>query len=170
MKANGIKTMPTSGSPTPTATAGCGDAALGADRRHQDRGRGEVQPQRPVGHRPDPEDRRGQSGSRADRRGRHARATPQKELVARNYKGKIYQTHGIANPDSCASWARTATHDPADRSDARVRAAARFQPAEEGAAEYITKYEAKYGKDSRSTFGGHAWDSYLLLARAVPRR
>src|SRR5262245_11975802 len=26
-------------------------------------------------------------------------ATPQKELVARNYKGKIYQTHGIANPD-----------------------------------------------------------------------
>ncbi|MEP6656604.1 MAG: ABC transporter substrate-binding protein, partial [Betaproteobacteria bacterium] len=26
-------------------------------------------------------------------------ATPQKELVARGYKGKIYQTHGIANPD-----------------------------------------------------------------------
>ena len=26
-------------------------------------------------------------------------ATPQKELVARNYKGKIYQTHGVANPD-----------------------------------------------------------------------
>ena len=25
-------------------------------------------------------------------------ATPQKELVARNYKGKIYQTHGVANP------------------------------------------------------------------------
>ena len=26
-------------------------------------------------------------------------ATPQKELAARNYKGKIYQTHGVANPD-----------------------------------------------------------------------
>ncbi len=26
-------------------------------------------------------------------------ATPQKELAARGYKGKIYQTHGIANPD-----------------------------------------------------------------------
>ena len=26
-------------------------------------------------------------------------ATPQKELVARGYKGKIYQTHGVANPD-----------------------------------------------------------------------
>ena len=26
-------------------------------------------------------------------------ATPQKELVTRNYKGKIYQTHGVANPD-----------------------------------------------------------------------
>ena len=36
------------------------------------------------------------------------------------------------------------------------------------AAEYITKYEGKYGKDSRSTFGGHAWDAYALLAKAVP--
>ena len=26
-------------------------------------------------------------------------ATPQKELVARGYKGRIYQTHGVANPD-----------------------------------------------------------------------
>ena len=42
-------------------------------------------------------------------------------------------------------------------------------PLKKSAAEYITKYEAKYGKDSRSTFGGHAWDAYLLLANAIPR-
>ena len=36
------------------------------------------------------------------------------------------------------------------------------------AAEYITKYEAKYGKDSRTTFGGHAWDASMLLERAIP--
>jgi len=41
-------------------------------------------------------------------------------------------------------------------------------PIKKAAAEYTTKYEAKYGKDSRSTFGGHAWDAYLLLARAIP--
>ena len=60
-------------------------------------------------------------------------------------------------------------HDPADRPDAGLRAAARLATrSRRSAAEYITKYEAKFGKDSRSTFGGHAWDSYLLLARAIP--
>jgi branched-chain amino acid transport system substrate-binding protein len=39
-------------------------------------------------------------------------------------------------------------------------------PLKESAAEYVRQYEAKYG--TRATFGGHAWDSYLLLARAVP--
>ena len=32
------------------------------------------------------------------------------------------------------------------------------------AAEYVQPYEAKYGPGSRSTFGGHAWDAYMLLA------
>ena len=36
------------------------------------------------------------------------------------------------------------------------------------AANYITAYEAKYGKGSRTTFGGHAYDAYLLIAQAVP--
>jgi branched-chain amino acid transport system substrate-binding protein len=36
------------------------------------------------------------------------------------------------------------------------------------AATYITQYEAKYGKDSRTTFGGHAYDTFALLAQAVP--
>ncbi len=38
-------------------------------------------------------------------------------------------------------------------------------PVKKSAAEYITKYEAKYGKGSRSTFGGHAWDA---VRAAVP--
>ena len=42
-------------------------------------------------------------------------------------------------------------------------------PLKKSAAEYITKYETKYGKDSRSTFGGHAWDAYVLLANAIPQ-
>jgi branched-chain amino acid transport system substrate-binding protein len=41
-------------------------------------------------------------------------------------------------------------------------------PVKKAAAEYITKYEAKYGKDSRSTFGGHAYDAFMLLNKAVP--
>ena len=34
------------------------------------------------------------------------------------------------------------------------------------AAEYVTKYEQKFG--TRTTFGGHLWDAYLLLAKAIP--
>ena len=29
-------------------------------------------------------------------------------------------------------------------------------------------YESKYGKGSRTTFGGHGYDTYLLLAHAIP--
>jgi branched-chain amino acid transport system substrate-binding protein len=36
------------------------------------------------------------------------------------------------------------------------------------AGEYITQYESKYGKGSRTTFGGHGYDTYLLLAQAIP--
>src|SRR5258708_2193113 len=34
--------------------------------------------------------------------------------------------------------------------------------------EYVTKYEAQFGPGSRATFGGHAYDAYLLFANAVP--
>jgi branched-chain amino acid transport system substrate-binding protein len=33
-------------------------------------------------------------------------------------------------------------------------------------AEYVSKYEQKFGV--RTTFGGHLWDAYLLLAKAIP--
>ena len=95
-------------------------------------------------------------------------ATPQKELVARGYKGRIYQTHGVANPDFLRVVGKDGNGTilpcgpmlvyeqlPADN------------PIKKSAAEYITKYEAKFG--TRSTFGGHAWDAYLLLSQAIPQ-
>ncbi len=96
-------------------------------------------------------------------------ATPQKELVARNYKGKIYQTHGVANPDFLRVVGKDGNGTLLPIGPMLVyEQLPEGNPLKKSAAEYITKYEAKYGKDSRSTFGGHAWDSYLLLARAVP--
>lgn len=96
-------------------------------------------------------------------------AMPQKELLARGYKGKMYQTHGAANADFLrvvgkdgnGTWLPVGpvlVFEQLPDSNASKKASA----------EYITKYEAKYGKDSRSTFGAHAWDAYLLLARAIP--
>jgi branched-chain amino acid transport system substrate-binding protein len=96
-------------------------------------------------------------------------ATPQKELVARGYKGQIYQTHGIANPD----FLRVVGKD-GDGTILPIGPMLVYEqlpdsnPLKKTAADYIGKYEAKYGKDSRSTFGGHAWDAYLLLEAAIP--
>jgi branched-chain amino acid transport system substrate-binding protein len=97
-------------------------------------------------------------------------ATPQKELVARGYKGKIYQTHGVANPDflRVVGTDGNGTYLPIGPMLVYEQLPD-SNPVKKAAAEYITKYEAKYGKDSRSTFGGHAWDAYVLLSQAVPK-
>jgi len=96
-------------------------------------------------------------------------ATPHKDLIARGYKGRIYQTHGVANAD----FLRVVG---ADGNGAVLPAGPMLvfeqlpdsNPVKKSAAEYVTKYEAKYGPGSRTTFGGHAWDAYVLLQRAIP--
>jgi branched-chain amino acid transport system substrate-binding protein len=96
-------------------------------------------------------------------------ATPQKELIARGYKGKIYQTHGIANPDFLRVVGKDGNGTILPIGPMLVfEQLPDSNPLKKSAGEYITKYEAKFGKDTRSTFGGHAWDAYMLLARAVP--
>src|SRR6476659_10186611 len=96
-------------------------------------------------------------------------ATPHKELISRGYKGKIYQTHGVANAD----FLRVVG---ADGNGAVLPAGPMLvyeqlpdsNAVKASAAEYVTAYEGKYGPGSRTTFGGHAWDAYKLLQRAIP--
>ncbi|MDH5244895.1 MAG: ABC transporter substrate-binding protein [Betaproteobacteria bacterium] len=96
-------------------------------------------------------------------------ATPQKELVARNYKGKIYQTHGVGNNDFLRVVGKDGNGTILPIGPMLVyEQLPDSNPLKKSAAEYIGKYEAKYGKGSRSTFGGHAWDSYMLLSVAIP--
>ncbi|MCC7067683.1 MAG: ABC transporter substrate-binding protein [Burkholderiales bacterium] len=94
-------------------------------------------------------------------------ATPHKELVARGYKGKIYQTHGVANND----WLRVMGKD----AEGTLLPAGPMlvweqlpdsNPVKKVAREYVTAYEAKFGP--RSTFGGHAQDAFLLVNAAIP--
>jgi branched-chain amino acid transport system substrate-binding protein len=97
-------------------------------------------------------------------------ATPQKELVARRYKGKIYQTHGVANPDFLRVCGADCNGTLLPIGPMLVfEQLPESNPVKKVAAQYITQYEAKYGKDSRTTFGGHAYDAYALLANAVPK-
>jgi branched-chain amino acid transport system substrate-binding protein len=96
-------------------------------------------------------------------------ATPHKELVTRGYKGRIYQTHGVANAD----FLRVVG---ADGNGAVLPAGPLLvyeqlpdsNPVKKSAADYVKAYEAKYGAGSRTTFGGHAWDAYILLQHAIP--
>ena len=96
-------------------------------------------------------------------------ALPQKALKERGYKGQIYQTHGVANRDflrvcgkDCeGTWLPAgpmlvARQLPADH------------PVKKSALAYVDAYEKVHGKDSVSTFGGHAWDAVVLLQAAVP--
>lgn len=94
-------------------------------------------------------------------------ATPQRELASRNYKGKVYQTHGVANPDFLRVVGKegNGTILPAGPMLVYEQLPA-SNPVKKSAAEYVTKYEAKYG--TRSTFGGHAWDAYMLLSHVIP--
>jgi branched-chain amino acid transport system substrate-binding protein len=96
-------------------------------------------------------------------------ATPQKELVARGYKGKIYQTHGVANPDFLRVVGKDGNGTLLPIGPMLVfEQLPDSNPIKKVSAEYIMAYEAKYGKGSRTTFGGHAYDTYMLLSQAVP--
>jgi len=94
---------------------------------------------------------------------------PQSTLIERGYKGKFYQTHGIANRDFLRVGGKNVegTLFPVGPM-LLAEQLPDSQPSKKASLEYIKLYEAAYGVNSRSTFGGHGWDAYLLLSRAVP--
>lgn len=94
-------------------------------------------------------------------------ATPQKELAARGYKGKVYQTHGVANPDFLRVVGADGNGTLLPVGPMLVwEQLPDSNPIKNVAAEYVTAYEKQFG--TRSTFGGHAYDSYMLLRGAIP--
>jgi branched-chain amino acid transport system substrate-binding protein len=96
-------------------------------------------------------------------------ALPQKTLKERGYKGKIYQTHGVANNDflrvcgkDCeGTWLPSGPLLVAEQLPDS-------NPVKKSAMAYKTAYEKAYGAGSVSTFGGHAWDAGHLLIAAAP--
>ncbi len=96
-------------------------------------------------------------------------ALPQKTLKERGYAGKFYQTHGVANNDFLRIGGKDVegTFLPAGPVLVVDQLPA-DHPAKKSAKDYVTKYEAAFGKGSVSTFGGHAWDAGLLLQAAIP--
>ena len=95
---------------------------------------------------------------------------PQASLRERGYKGKIYQTHGVANRDFLRVGGKQV--EGAVFPVGPMLLAEELpdsHPSKRAALEYVNAYEKVHGKDSRSTFGAHAWDAALLLGNAVPQ-
>jgi branched-chain amino acid transport system substrate-binding protein len=95
-------------------------------------------------------------------------ALPQKTLKERGWDGKYYQTHGVANNDFLRVGGKDV--DGTYLPTGPVVIAAQLpsgNPVRASALEYVTKYEAAYGKGSVSAFGAHAWDAGRLMAAAA---
>ena len=94
-------------------------------------------------------------------------ATPAKELAARNYKGKVYQTHGVANPDFLRVVGKDGNGEILPTGPMLVyEQLPDSNEVKKTAAAYVTMYEKKFG--TRSTFGAHLYDAYILLSKAIP--
>jgi branched-chain amino acid transport system substrate-binding protein len=96
-------------------------------------------------------------------------ALPQKTLRERGYRGKIYQTHGVANADFLRVGGKDVEGTILPAGPVLVaEALPADNPVKKAALEYVQKYEAAFGKGSVSTFGAHAWDAGILLQHAIP--
>jgi len=95
-------------------------------------------------------------------------ATPQKELAARNYQGRVYQTHGSPNPDFLRVVGKDGNGTILPAGPMLVyEQLPESNPVKKSAAGYVRQYEAKFG--TRATFGGHAWDTYPAARACRPR-
>jgi len=93
---------------------------------------------------------------------------PERTLRERGYTGKYYQTHGVANNDFLRVGGKDV--DGTLLPSGPVLVAEQLpasNPVKKSAMDYVTKYEAAYGKGSVSTFGGHLWDAGLVLQAAI---
>jgi branched-chain amino acid transport system substrate-binding protein len=95
---------------------------------------------------------------------------PQRTFNERGYRGLIYQTHGVANPDFLRVGG--ADVEGALLPAGPILVAEQLpeeMPMRAVALEYIEAYEARFGEGSVSTFGAHAWDAWLILRPALER-
>ncbi|MBR7995660.1 ABC transporter substrate-binding protein [Burkholderia cenocepacia] len=96
-------------------------------------------------------------------------ALPAKTLKERGYKGKVYQTHGVANNDFLRVCGKDCEGEILPAGPVLVTdQLPDSNPVKKPALGYKAAYEKAYGTGSLSTFGGHAWDAGLLLQRAIP--
>ncbi len=95
-------------------------------------------------------------------------ALPQIELANRGWKGPVYQTQGVANNDFLRVGGKAL--EGTFMTTAPVLVAEQLadsNPVKKPALEYVTKFEAANGPNSRSLFGATAWDVFFMIGKVV---
>ncbi|MFT3664107.1 ABC transporter substrate-binding protein [Piscinibacter sp.] len=96
-------------------------------------------------------------------------AMPHKAIVERGYKGKIYQTHAAASRDLVRVGGKDVEGAYVVSGPAVIpEQLPASHPSRALAADFVAKYEKAYGPNSRNQFGGHAYDTIVVLEKVVP--
>lgn len=94
---------------------------------------------------------------------------PQAGLLDKGYKGKIYQTHGVATNDFIRLGGKAVEGTLMAGGPMLVAEdLPAGNPIKSVAQGYIKAYEGKYGAGTMSTFGANTYDAGLLLQKSIP--
>ena len=91
-------------------------------------------------------------------------ALPQIELARRGYKGLVYQTQGVANNDFLRVGGKDL--EGGYMTVAPVLVAEQLpesNPVKKAAVDFVKRFEAQHGPNSRSLFAATAWDALLII-------
>lgn len=96
-------------------------------------------------------------------------AMPQKAVLERGFKGKVYQTHAAATKDFIRVAGKDAegtfvVSGPAVIGDLLPDS----NPSKKVAMDFVAKYDKAYGAGTHNQFAGHAFDALVTLEKAVP--
>ena len=95
---------------------------------------------------------------------------PQVSLQEKGYKGRIYQTHGVATNDFIRLGGKAVEGTLMAGGPMLVAAELpEGNPIKAVAEGYVKAYEGKYGAGSMLTFGANTFDAGLLLQKAIPQ-
>lgn len=96
-------------------------------------------------------------------------AMPQKGLVERGYKGKIYQTHAAATPDLVRIGGKDVEGGYVVSGPAVIaEQLPDSHPSKKLAVDFVTNYEKLMGAGSRNQFAAHSYDAAIVLEKIVP--
>ena len=96
-------------------------------------------------------------------------AMPQLGLVERGFKGKVYQTHAAATPDLPRVGGKSVegtfvVSGPALLGDQLADS----HPSKKQALDFVQKFEAANGVNTRNQFAGHSYDFQVAMEKAIP--